>query len=292
MSDDDLAALWERALGDRWPLPSEVLTRVFARSERRTEVRDGRTVGVARFQADGATGFLQALVVDPGWQRQGIGTALHDSVLAELTVRGVTRVVLGQGTPRLWQGIPDDLGDARAFFTARGWRITETSHDLVRRLSGAEPTRDGSVWLSERGFSLDTPLDPHGVLAFIDRVFPPWSAAYRAVIAAGRSGDVRCVCRRSDGRVVGALFLIGPFCGEFQPFTALLGDDLAALACVGVDPKFQGRGIGTALVSAATADALRRGAGAVHIGWTWRPDFYARIGYRPWRTFSLAERAL
>jgi ribosomal protein S18 acetylase RimI-like enzyme len=85
--------------------------------------RDGAAVGYAYAGVEGndymalrgPAGALYDLVVDPGHRRQGVGTALMQAALAELTSRGAPRVVLFTA---------DKNHGAQAMFAGAGFRRT------------------------------------------------------------------------------------------------------------------------------------------------------------------------
>ena len=95
------------------------------------------------------------------------------------------------------------------------------------------------------------------------------------------------VAYRAD--VLGSLLLDGPGRAA-SPYWPLLGDDCGAIGCVGVMPEQEGRGIGTAMVAAATRLLVDRGVHLCLIDWVVRVDFYGRLGYRPWRAYSMRAR--
>jgi ribosomal protein S18 acetylase RimI-like enzyme len=77
--------------------------------------QDGRVVGVVQTGAredEPGVGALLRLYVDPAAQGAGIGAALHDHAVAQLTAAG-------PATATLWVFTAD--GHAREFFAARGW---------------------------------------------------------------------------------------------------------------------------------------------------------------------------
>jgi GNAT superfamily N-acetyltransferase len=120
------------------------------------------------------------------------------------------------------------------------------------------------------------------VLAFEEENFPEWLPSFRlgwSVLVA-----------REPSSIVGTLIFDGP--GPVSRFWRLLGADSGAIACVGVAPSAQGRGVGSAMV--ARASELLRDAGArlCLIDWVVRVDFYRRVGYEPWREYLMASREL
>jgi ribosomal protein S18 acetylase RimI-like enzyme len=81
---------------------------------------EGRIVGCAMCGHDGRRGYLQHLVVEPSMRRQGIGTRLVRSCLAELKALGIEKTHL------------DVLIDnvlAHTYWTHAGW---QKRSDIIR----------------------------------------------------------------------------------------------------------------------------------------------------------------
>jgi GNAT superfamily N-acetyltransferase len=89
------------------------------------------------------------------------------------------------------------------------------------------------------------------------------------------------LARDGAGTIAATLLLDRP--GADTVFEPILGPAAATISCVGVAPRMEGRGIGTALVTRASEILRNRGAGTWHISWTVRESFYTRAGYPPWR---------
>ncbi|MEO7748954.1 MAG: GNAT family N-acetyltransferase [Sphingomicrobium sp.] len=121
----DMAARYGQFLIDRQQQPGMVVV---------VAERESAVVGYAfaGMEGDdfmalrGPAGVIYDLVVDPGHQRQGIGSALMTAVLDELTALGAPRAIL----------FTADKNDvAQAIFTATGFR--RTMIEMTREL-GAE----------------------------------------------------------------------------------------------------------------------------------------------------------
>ncbi len=109
--------LWQRTLGERWPLSRAVFHHTTVSSGAYqpgdhvvATLDDERVIGFAATQvrtlpSRSSTGELMVLMVDPAYQRRGIGCSLLNRALADLKRRGVTQVQLGAGgVSYFWAG--------------------------------------------------------------------------------------------------------------------------------------------------------------------------------------------
>jgi ribosomal protein S18 acetylase RimI-like enzyme len=272
---ESVAALWTAALSPTWPLlPAGVAM-----------LGDGVVADVGRhavgFAALDPAGSIPLILVHPGYQRRGIGTRLLAAALDRLRADGVAEVRAGSGgSSYIWPGVPRDLPAALGFFAARGWRHTRDALDLVADLACYRPPdtvyqRAAAAGVSTRraaGADLDA------VLAFEAATFPSWVRWF----AAGT--DQIMIARHSSGAIAGTLLFDGPGAGTV--YAPMLGAAAGTIGCVGVTPRYQGRGIGSAMVARASEILGRAGTRVCHIGWTRRESFYVRAGYQPWWRYA------
>jgi GNAT superfamily N-acetyltransferase len=276
-ADHDLVeALWLAALEGRWPLLPRAIASVhdgfFA-------VEGGRAVG---FVAVDLAGSIPLVLVEPGYQRRGIGTDLLSVALGRLREAGIGTVHAGSGgTDSIWPGVPADLPEAVRLFARCGWQAGQDTLDLVADLPGYRASAlavGGSVPVGVT-IGLAAPADMPAVMAFETATFPNWVRWFQA-------GDLDTLLARDRaGAICATLLLAGP--GADTVFAPMLGPAAATIGCVGVAPHGEGRGIGTALVVRASEILRDRGAGTCHISWTVRESFYTRAGYRPWRRYRM-----
>src|SRR6187399_1748700 len=97
-------ALWQAVLGQQWPIAAADFDRLLTKSPL---YQDGdyfvachadRIVGFVAAQIDRGNperSSIAALLVDPQFQRRGIGTALHNAALAHLRTNGANKMQLG-----------------------------------------------------------------------------------------------------------------------------------------------------------------------------------------------------
>jgi ribosomal protein S18 acetylase RimI-like enzyme len=290
-----LGRLWEAALGSVWPLlpgaldlVKEGLVAERGYGERHRESgpgeadRAGRGVGMV---AVDPAGSIPLLVVDPAYQRRGVGTRLLDAGMARLGQLGATTVALGGGgNDYIWPGVPDNLPGAVRFFRARGWSFDHTVIDLVADLRGYEAPAGVGERAGRAGVSIEVMAGPERaeVMAFEAATFPDWVGWFE------RLDSSVLVARDRAGAVAGTLLFRGPLGATI--YEPLLGPDAGTIGCVGVAAPARGAGVGSAMVARASELLRDAGTRACHIGWTRRERFYTRVGYAPWRRYHMARR--
>jgi len=295
-------SLWEATLGQTWPISFPRFQQILATPDAQHFVarENGQLVGfvaTSRSQRQGNwTGHFMLLLVDPAWQNQGFGSALHEIALQHLRSAHVLVIQLGGLVPRFWCGAPDNLTSTHAFFRARGWELSETVYDLSQDLRQYTTLPAIYQRIATQGITLNvaTQADLADVLSFEAREFPNWLMHYERC---GRLGDYQDIllAREQDGQVVGALILYTAQSHAERTdliWQALVGEDAGALGAVGVAAAEQGRGIGIALVARASDLLKERGVGVCVIDWVEKTDFYARLGYTKWRAYHPEWRDL
>lgn len=275
--------LWREALDPLWPVLPDGLAILH---EGHVALRDGTLAGLVAIDRLGSVTFL---AVAPRLQRQGIGRELVERAVMDLRRTGLDRVTAGSGGRAwVWPGVPTDRPDALAFFDALGWVEDGVTTDLVQDLGSSEVEERLAAARPPPGVELALaaadPTRTAAALAFEDAHFPQWSQAFR------ESRDDILVAQDPAGTVLGTLLLAGP--GRVSTYWPMLGEDCATISCVGVSPDQEGRGVGSAMVAFATRVLAGRGAGLCHVDWVARVTFYTRLGYHPWRTFSMRSLQL
>ncbi len=308
-----LLPLWQAALGDTWPMRDDLLRRqltdhrFYRGDDHLVAVADGRIVGFVGTQVDRWAGMAQdergggisVVVVHPDWQRQGIGTRLHEAALVQLRREGVQKLRLGGGGAyRFWPGIPTDLPGTYEFFAACGWPLEpdRRSCDLVRDVSDFRVPPAMRARLAEEDVTIRPAREDEveAVIAFEYEHFPGWAAGF---VHMGELGDYQnmLVAFDPDMGIAGTLMLHTPssrWLTANVTWKTMLGDSLGGVSAVGVAESERGRGIGIGMV-AVGSDVLRaRGVGNCHIDWTSIVDFYGKLGYTVWRRYWMSTRTL
>lgn len=307
--ESDAVACWNAALGDMWPMSAEMF-RVIAQAEGPSRAGEnlvaregGELAGVLLtlinpiVPGQPAGACIAGMAVARRYQRQGIGKALHDSALDMLRAAGITNVQLGGRVPRIWPGVPHNLPAAQDYFRMMGWDYRDqVEHDLTRSLAGFEIPAGLRERMDAERIALAPAArnDMPDILEFERTAFPGWYDEFKYVAEIGDHGDI-LVARDADGAVMGTLLMYSRQSSprRLDPFwRTLLGEDCGGLNAVGVAERARGRGIGLALVAWGSDVLAARGVGTALIGWTSLVDFYGKLGYTPWQSYSTSWRTL
>lgn len=290
---DALYGVWQAALDSTWPITPEFLQRIvsgyasYREGDHLVAEQEGRVVGFipTRLDSAGKTAEIPFVVVHPEKQRQGIGTQLHTAAIEHWRQKGVETVSLGHGDGYFWRGVPDEFPGVLKFFQSCGWHFNETDYDLTQDLHAyrTPPGVFERVTQQNIEIRLSSADEIAAILQFERRVFPDWAEIFQANADAGRYPDILVAWQGKS--VVGSLLM------EATLFVwhKMLGDDMGIIGVVGVDDQLRRRGIGVALTARASEILQARGVGQCFIGWTDEVEFYGKLGYKIWHSYSIAD---
>jgi GNAT superfamily N-acetyltransferase len=265
--------LWQAAMPPSWP----VLSAGIGQLDEGLVAQAGHVrVGFAALDAGGS---IPLILVEPAYQRRGIGTGLLDAALRQLRAGSVTAG--SGGTVYIWPGVPRDLPAAVSFFAARGWRHTHDTLDLVTDLAGYRPPQ------ALPGAPPQPASRSHGRPQATCR---PWARSKRLPSPAGPAGSPPPARSTSCSPGPGP----GPSpepCYWRAPARTACSRRCSARpqgpSAASASPRHcTGRASGRPW-SCASQILSQAGVRACHIGWTTRESFYRRAGYQPWRRYAM-----
>ncbi|MBE3599081.1 MAG: GNAT family N-acetyltransferase [Limnochordaceae bacterium] len=291
---DQLAALWEEAVpGER--LPEEVLR------ERLLEDPDcdlslwlaarhggrlvGAAVGVVRPDPAGGkpAGYVQFLAVTPAFRRQKVASRLLDELERRLVSKGVRAIRAFDSAPSyLWPGIDVQFTPALCLFERRGYALRSYEFnmkvDLIRPLA-APPEKERRQALEQAGIAVRR-LRPEDEASLGDWMLRTWGPhwAYEVGVALRRQPPAGFVAVQ-DGQWIGFAVYDSGRPGWFGP--------------MGVEPRWQGTGLGIELCVRCFEDMAQRGYTEAQIAWAGPRCFYARkLGASISRVFARMEKVV
>ena len=305
--EEQMYELWQRTLGQAWPLSQATFHYVtigstaYQPGDHVVAQVDQEVVGFVGAQAwlvpggSAPRGELMAVMVDPGYQRQGIGRALLERALDILRTRGVDSVQLGGGgMSYFWPGVPLYLPGAWPFFEACGWVEAERSFDLIQDLSNYATPPGVYERIRLPGVTVTTaaPGDAVQVLAFEAQHFPEWLPFYQRVLERGGHADV-VLAQHTEYGIVGVSGVVHPraaWQSHDSLWEQLLGKDVGGVGPLGVAEDLRENGIGLALAARVTELLRERGARTAYVGWTWLVNWYGKLGYHIWQEYVMSWR--
>ncbi len=310
----ELVALWNAALGARFPLTARLWRQNVDEDPNRADgdgliarAGDGAVAGFAltrMLRRDGAAvkgdlaalrdlGWIIGLVVGPEHAGQGLGGRLLGLAEGRLRGRGAMGCDPGGGVGHLLPGPPaggEEDERALRFWVRHGYRPERRVHDLRRSLADWAPPPPPAA-LCEGGYRIvpGAPGEEGAVVDFLRRAFPGrWRYEVAEAFArGGAAGDVLLV-KDGAGTIEGFLCLWpfdGALLGSGDHWFPALGPRFGAIGPLGVAASVRGRGLGLALVAEGVSELRRRGVEECVIDWTDLLDFYGRLGFRPWRSY-------
>jgi GNAT superfamily N-acetyltransferase len=301
-----LIALWNRALGNRFPLSARLWQQSVEGDPNWRpgdglvlRLPDGTIAGFAltrRFHQLGQypamaavryLGWIMALVIAPEHAGRGYGSQLLSAAEENLRQRGATHCDLGGSLGHFLPGPPADDERALAFWQRHGYQHARLVHDLHRSLADWQPTpmalRDG--WRCAPGQQ----GQEAALLTFLDASFPGrWHYHLAESLARGASIQDVTLLFTPDDAVAGFVatwHAASPLLGPATTWHPALGPHFGGIGPLGIAASARGHGRGLALVAAAVTHLHQRGVVECAIDWTTLTDFYARLGFVSWRNY-------
>ncbi|KAH0543377.1 hypothetical protein FGG08_002333 [Glutinoglossum americanum] len=301
------ADLWKQVLGRRWPMDAATLSALLDRPgfSKHYIVRSPASKELLGLCATYLTprgqgeviGSLALLLVRSSHLNQGIGLALHNVAVRELSNNaGVVSMQLGSVFPRFFPGLPVDLtAKDLDWFSHRGWKLGDDKFvsdlflDMEKdRQRWQAPLDDTSVTKESDSlpisFSVCQPGQFPALIKFEERFFPPrsypgWLEKYQSLKITDDIADIilATVTTRSppsqsyDTAIIGAALVYSPV-GSSQvakdiPWPKTMGEKVGGIACLSVHPDYRTETTTKGLLRASIAELSTRGITGCFVEW-------------------------
>ena len=236
------------------------------------------------------SGWIDALVVDPAYQRQGIGTALLAWAEDWLVAQGSRTITLGASQHPFVPGVPSML-DSVAFFHRHGYGHDHQTWDMAANLADYQPPEtvrkiEGTVRPAQQG-------DEAALGAFLQREFPGrWHFEFTEFLR-------RPASRLSDYMLLWSERGVDGFCqltfeDSLRPieryFPYQLPRHWGQLGPIGVSADRRGRGYGAALLDTGLRRLYNNGINGCVIDWTTHLALYGKFGFTPYHEYTQLKK--
>jgi len=305
-----VAALWSAVFGDAWPVTHRVLwPRIAGRNT--LEPGDGwvvldnaRIVGFGLAEIDRAAqppvphACVQALLVDPEYERRGIGSELLARLERRAVSLGYHEMMPGAGPWRFWTGVPDALPGAQAFFVRHGYARNYDAVDLYGSLADYAADAASPECLRRLDITVAPVSDTALGAAYdlLSRELPGWRRALLMLLEAGDRENVLLFSRGAES--VGYVQLYTPqsrFRGANLVWEGRYGGSLGGFGAVLIAKAWRGKGLGAALCHTAATRLKAGGAAGCYIDWTsaaLAAQLYSKVGASICARFGMYSRKL
>ncbi|EHQ62350.1 GCN5-like N-acetyltransferase [Paenibacillus dendritiformis C454] len=302
--------LWNRELGEHFPMREELLryntlqdVNVYAPGSWLAHGPDGTLLGfvIAKtwqeeergMKLGEGGGWIQALVVRSEARGRGLGSRLLALAEEALQSAGVDKVFMGRDPWHYFPGVPTALASARPWLERRGYRFLYEVHDLyasVKNEPAVRPAYSGGAQARLLECS-----DREEMLRFFRRCFPGrWYYEAQCYWERGGQGREFLGLLTESGEMIGFCRVndeASPYIAQNTYWAPLVPEPLGGIGPLGVDSRYRGKGYGLALVEEGIAELQARGMKHLVIDWTELVDFYAKLGFQPWKSYDLMAKS-
>lgn len=301
--------VWNAALGEAFPVDLRLWRQNVDESAatsldeslvaRDTDAAD-RVVGILIIKSPK---HINCIAVDPTHQRRGIGTEMIAMAQQAIAASVDSKWIVGQDRNHFFPGVPAECVGAIQFFESRlGLRPgTGPVVDLARDLKeyAIEPrVQDRIAALASNGILL-APCEVTDLAALGDHIAANFSHRWLAdtihrLNVETTPREIIIAKRPATGEVIGFAHTytnMSRYVGPSIYWRPLLGPKYGGLGPIGVDKDYRKIGLGLALLSYAIQTVKDRGATRMAIDWTELIDFYAKVGFTPWKRYIAMREA-
>lgn len=306
----DIVRLWNRALGEHFPLSMRLFRQTieggpsYLPDDSRVVMNGDQAVGyilTERFrvpdplmETHSSTGWIEAMIVDPAYQRQGIGHDMLAWATDRLHSQGATKLFLGGGFHRFFPGVPAELPGLKDYFTRAAFKESHIVHDVRGNLRNFTAPPSAKAALAAVGGDVRPcrTEDIPALMDFLHAEFPGgWRFDTRRYLDQGYDPK-EIIILTQGAQVIGFAHIWSwrsSFLGPSVYWKKLLGRRCGGLGPIGVAQGMRGKGLGLALLQLALEYDAALGVEDGIIDWTSLTGFYARVGFTPWKTYIRME---
>ena len=304
---DELVSLWNLELGRDFPMRKELFKQNSFQDENvcydasRIMVDEkNRVIGFIvgkRWQESlevpmkDKTGWIQVILVHHEYRNKGIGSILLKHTEDAFKLAGMQEILLGKDPWHYFPGVP--LESYEGWFEKKGYQSFGNEFDMLCKYEGEEAKELPSLPKVE--FSLLKREEKDAFLAFLHRCFPGrWE--YEAIHYFQKGGNGReFAILKKENKIIGFSRindLTSPLIAQNVYWAPLFNHELGGVGPLGVDSNERGNGYGLAIVQAAIAFLRKRDVKNIVIDWTGLVDFYRKLDYDVWKSYTSYKKEL
>lgn len=296
---NDLYRIWNAEYGNIYPITAELFNRnienVYMKASY-VAVDNGKLIGFVigkiwhdSYEIKGYDdiGWISLIYVLPKYRKLGIGSNLLDLCIKAFQEYGVHIINLGKDYCNFFPGLPIDLVKYQGWFQKRGFEFTYQTHDLITRISNNKLriVNENYRFTSAYGFNKDL------VINFIKEYWPGrWTKEAIDYYDNGGNGNEYLICLNDKNEICAFAKVCYPttsvkHMSNSHTWRARF-DALGGIGPLGVAPSYRGQHLGCDIVAASVNCLVDARASEIIIDWTGLLDFYRKLGFEVWKSYS------
>ena len=302
---EEIYQIWNAEYGNIYPITAELFNRnienIFMKASY-VAIEDQKLVGFVigkiwhdayKIKGYDDIGWISLIYVIPKYRKLGIGSALLESSIDVFKKQGVSIVNLGKDYNNFFPGLPIDLVKYQGWFQKRGFEFTYQTHDLISRFNKNKLNIVNNHYL----FTTSKGYDKDLVINFINSCFPGrWTKEAIDYYNNGGDGNEYLICLNDKKEICA-------FCKVCYPTTLVKHMSyshtwrarflaLGGIGPLGVAPSYRGNHLGYDIVASAVNHLIDASASEIIIDWTGLLDFYRKLGFEVWKSYSYLFKKL
>ncbi len=296
---EQIYQIWNAEYGNIYPITAELFNRnienVYMKASYVAVIADeivGFVIGkvwhdVYEINGYNEIGWISLIYVLPKYRKQGIGSILLEKACDALKEYGVHTINLGKDYNNFFPGLPIDLVKHLAWFQKRGFEFTYQTHDLITRNNKNKL----KIVNNNYKFVSASNVDENLVIDFIKTYWPGrWTKEAIDYYNFGGNGNEYLICLNDKNEICAFAKVCSPTTDVKHMSYSLTWrarfNALGGIGPLGVAPSYRGNHLGYDIVASSVNKLIDEGITEIIIDWTGLLDFYRKMGFEVWKTYS------
>lgn len=305
---EDIYILWNKIYGNIYPITNELFERNLSNASLENsyvaidENENLIAFIICKFWNDefeistyNDSCWISLFCVDTKYRNQGIGSKLLELVENKAIDLNKKKIYLGKDYNNYFPGLPVDLKSSTNWFCKRGFTKTYDTYDLIKVIN-CHSLDKISMKNVEFLFRTATIDDKDELVDFVHRNWPGrWEKEIRDYFKMGGNGEEYAIA--VDNGIICAFAKMGLPTTKTSLISYSLTwrkrfNKLGGIGPLGVDISYRKKYLGYDIVAYANNVLIDKGVTDIIIDWTGLLDFYRRMGFEVFKSYSYMIKEL
>lgn len=297
---DILFELWNKEFGKIFPISKELFNRNIENIYHDASfvaLEDNEIVGFIlgkiwnnNYSIDSYKdcGWISLIYVEPKHRKKGIGSLLIEKAINVFKKLNKKTIYIGRDVHNFFPGLPIDMIKDLPFYLKNGFEYSYQTHDLISKNNSLIPLKNNQDLYTFRCATID---DKNNIINFINKNWPGrWTYEVIEYFEKGGNGNEYFICLDNNKNICAFAKVCYPttnidlISNSFTWYKRFLKP--GGVGPLGVDPAYRGNHLGYDIVAGAVNELLKANATEIIIDWTGLLEFYRKLGFEVWKSYS------